>query len=104
MVEHEVSSGNVYADLGYEDAEEQRLKSQLVQRIDQEMRARGLTQTEAAKLMGLTQPKLSNLLKGRFRGVSRDKLTRCLIALGYRVTLRFEPQKEAAGGLEVEFA
>ena len=61
-------SGNVYADLGYPDADEMQVKARLVAQIAEIIRRRGLTQIEAAKLVGLTQPKVSAMLRGRFRG------------------------------------
>jgi len=106
MIEHERSSGNVFADLGIAQPEEHKLKAQIVQQISAEIRSRKLSQSAAAELMGVPQPKLSNILRGRFRGVSRDKLTDCLCALGYGVTIRFEhaPPPEKAGHVEIEFA
>ncbi len=69
-------SGNVYADLGYADAEGMFLKAQLVTKIADIIRKRGLTQERAARLLGLTQPKISGLLKGRFRGISERRMLR----------------------------
>src|SRR5699024_7218951 len=69
-VEIERSSGNVYADLGYPDADEMKIKAGLARAIARAIEDRGLTQTEAAKRMGLSQPKVSGLLRGRFRGIS----------------------------------
>lgn len=75
-------TGNVYRDLGYPDAAEMLVKAQLVYKISEIIRARGLTQIQAARLLGLTQPKLSGLLRGQFRGVSERRLIECLTSLG----------------------
>ena len=63
----EVGSGNIFADLGLPDAEEMLLKSQIVMELSRLIKQRKLTQTAAAKLIGIGQPDLSNLLRGRFR-------------------------------------
>ena len=67
----ERGSGNVFADLEYPDAEAHLLKAELVTRIDQIIRQRGLKQVEAAKLLGLSQPDVSRLLRGSFRELLR---------------------------------
>ena len=79
------SSGNVFADLGLPDAEVLQLKSLMVAKIYEEMEARGLTQVETAKIIGIRQPKLSALLKGNLDGFSIDRLVRCLNRLGQQV-------------------
>ena len=58
-VEVEVGTGNVYADLGYGDADEMLIKAQLVSKISEIIKSKGLTQTQAAELLGMPQPKLS---------------------------------------------
>ena len=78
----ERGSGNVFADLGRPDAETHLLKAQLVTRIDKIIRQRGLKQVEAAKLLGLSQPDVSRLLRGDFREYSMERLLRLLTALG----------------------
>ena len=62
-------SGNVFADLGRPDAEAHLLKAELVTRIDKIVRQRGFKQVEAAKLLGLSQPDVSRLLRGKLSGV-----------------------------------
>src|ERR1039457_5235369 len=74
----EQGSGNVYADLGYADSESMLVKAELAAKIAEIIRRRALTQTDAAKILGLTQPKVSALLKGRFRGISEHRLLECL--------------------------
>ena len=78
----ERGGGNVFADLGRPDAEAHLLKSELVTRIDKIIRQRGLRQVEAAKLLGLSQPDVSRLLRGNFREYSMERLLRLLTALG----------------------
>jgi predicted XRE-type DNA-binding protein len=98
-------STNVYADLGYADPEDMLVKAQIVTEIADIIRQRGLTQEKAAKLLGLTQPKLSNLLRGRFRGVSERRLLRCLTALGEDVEIVIRPApRRRPGRLTVSFA
>ena len=95
---------NVFADLGLPDAEELLVKAQLALQIARVLKERGLTQKEAAALIGLPQPKLSNLLRGRFRGVSEDKMMRCLAALGHDVTITVKPARKKRGRVEVAWA
>ena len=66
--------GNVYRDLGFPDADEMLVKAQLVAKISEMIRSQELTQAEAARIFGVTQPKLSDLLRGQFRGISERKL------------------------------
>jgi predicted XRE-type DNA-binding protein len=78
----EMSSGNVYADIGVPDAEEMLLKAQLASRIADMIQGKGLTQSQAAELLGIPQPKLSLMLRGQFRGISEAKMLECLARLG----------------------
>ena len=80
----ERGSGNVFADLGHPDADAHMLKAELVGRIDDILRQRGTTQTEAGRLLGLSQPDVSRLLRGAFCEYSLERLFRLLIALGHR--------------------
>ncbi len=86
-LERELSSGNVFADLGLPDAEEHLVKAGLVLKIGGTIRARGMTQAEAAGALGIDQPKVSALLRGRFRGYSVERLMRFLVALGHDVEI-----------------
>jgi predicted XRE-type DNA-binding protein len=83
----EQGSGNVFADLGYPDAEEHFAKSKLVLAIANALKARNMTQAEAAALMGLDQPKVSKLLRGHHRGYSSDRLLKILNLLGQNVII-----------------
>ena len=82
------SSGNVFADAGLPDADTQLVKAQLVSRIDHIIRERGLSQREAASILDVAHPDLSNLLRGRFRGCSVERLMRMLAAFDCDVSIR----------------
>ena len=82
-----LSSGNVFADLGIENPDDYLAKSELAARIQAAIEARGLTQREAGALLGLSQPKVSTLLKGCLDGFSTDRLFRFLTTLGSDVTI-----------------
>jgi len=102
MIEIQESSGNVYADLGYPDAERMLVKAQLASKIANLMKRRRLTQMQAAKLFGMPQPKVSAMLNGQFRGISEEKMMRCLIALGQNVQIVIKPARGGrAGALSV---
>jgi predicted XRE-type DNA-binding protein len=88
------SSGNVFADLGLKDPEELLAKAQLVQRIADILAERKLTQIQAAKILGIDQPKVSALLRGKFDGFSTDRLFRFLNALGRDVEIVIRPAKQ----------
>ena len=75
-------SENVYRDLGFPDAGEMLVKAQLVYKISEIIHSKGLTQMRAAKVLGLAQPNLAGILRGRFRAVSERKLIECLTRLG----------------------
>lgn len=80
-------SKNIFADLGYADAETHLLKAGLVTRIRDIISESKLTQTDAAKRMGLSQPDVSRLLRGQFRDVSVERLMRMLTKLGCDVDI-----------------
>ncbi len=88
-------SGNVFADLGLPDADELLIKAQLADQISDLIEERKLTQVEAAKLLGIDQPKVSALVRGRLSGFSTDRLFRFLNALGRDVEIRVVPNLQA---------
>jgi predicted XRE-type DNA-binding protein len=90
----EESSGNVFADLGLKNPEELLAKAQLVQRISDIISERKLTQARAAKLLGIDQPKVSALLRGKLEGFSTDRLFRFLNALGRDVEIVIRPARQ----------
>lgn len=99
-------ASNVYADLGYRNAEEMLIKAKLVHKISEIVRSKGLTQVETAKVLGLTQPKVSALLRGQFRGISERKLIDCLTSLrrDVEIVVKDTPRRRDGGKLTVLFA
>ncbi|MBI2911549.1 MAG: XRE family transcriptional regulator [Chloroflexi bacterium] len=95
------SSGNVFADLGLPDAEELDLKAELVYRISAILAERELTQAQAAEILGIGQPKVSTLLRGRLEGFSVERLLRFLTALGCDVEIAVKPKAAARGRMKV---
>ena len=89
----ERSSGNVFADLGYPNPEEALAKSRLTRVIADILKQRALTQKEAAKLLGVDQPKISRLIRGQFREFSLERLIQFLGALDRRVDIVVRPAK-----------
>lgn len=83
----EEGSGNPYADLGRPDAEEMQVKAELAHQIALIIKSRHLTQQKAAELLGMPQPKLSEMLRGKFRGISQAKMMECLNRLGRDVDI-----------------
>ena len=79
------SGGNVFADLGFDNSEEELLKAKLVREIRSALKLQGLTQAKAATLGGLKQPDVSAILSGRTGKYSLDRLVRFLDRLGYGV-------------------
>ena len=92
---HPEESMNVYEQLGFPDAEAMLVKAQLVTHIAEILRQRGWSQQQAAKVLGLTQPKLSKMLRGQFRGISEMKMMDCLLRLGRAVKIVVGPEIDA---------
>jgi predicted XRE-type DNA-binding protein len=88
------SSGNVYADLGYENPEEMLLKAHLVMRLSQAIKAKGLNQYQAAEVLGIDQPKISALVRGQFRGYSLERLFKFLNAFDLDVEVNVKSKPE----------
>jgi len=91
----QVSSGNVFADLGFHDAEERLLKVKLATRIAQLIEKKGWTQAQTAERTGLDQPKVSRLLRGQLSGFSADRLFAVLNRLGHSVEVRISARERA---------
>jgi predicted XRE-type DNA-binding protein len=89
------SSGNVFADLGFANPQEELLKAKLVREIRAIVKRRKLTQAKAADLMGVKQPDVSAIVTGRTGKFSLDRLVRCLNRLDYEVdvVVRHRPAK-----------
>ena len=101
----EQGSENVYADLGCADAGEMLIKARLAHEIDRIIKNRRLTQQRAAALLGMPQPKLSEMLRGKFRGISQAKLIDCLNRLGRDVDIVVrQAGSEAMGHTQVVVA
>ena len=102
----ERSSGNVFADLDYPNPEEALAKSRLTRFIADILKQRGLTQTQAAALLGIDQPKVSRLIRDQFREFSLERLIQLLGALDRQVDIIVRPAKgkRKRGYLNVEAA
>jgi predicted XRE-type DNA-binding protein len=89
------SSGNVFKDLGFpeDEAEHLRVRADLLIQIQKALKARGLKQAEAAKVLGVTQPRVSDLARGRIDLFSVDSLIDMLARLGIRVRLVVTPSR-----------
>ncbi|MCO5098102.1 MAG: helix-turn-helix domain-containing protein [Rhodocyclaceae bacterium] len=83
----EKGSNNVYADIGMPDTGEMLVKAHLAAKIGEIVKQRRLTQQQAAEILGMTQPKLSNMLRGQFRGISEARMLDCLNRLGRDVEI-----------------
>ena len=103
-VEVQRSSGNVFADLGLPDADKLKIKSGLVIEIRKAMRQQELTQQEAAKRMGITQPKVSDMMRGDFSNLSERKLMDCLNRLGYDIEITVRPASDLVGHVMLAIA
>jgi predicted XRE-type DNA-binding protein len=102
----EEGSGNVYADLGCRDSEKMLVKAQLAAKIAEILQRRALTQARATEILGLTQPKVFDLLKGRFRGISEHRLLECLTRLGrdVHIVIKPAPRSRSNGRLKLSVA
>jgi len=89
----EASSGNVFADLAVPDADEALAKAELARRICALLAERKLTQARAAAVLGIDQPKVSALVRGKLEGFSTDRLFRFLNALGQDVEIVVRPRR-----------
>ncbi|MBR8832657.1 MAG: XRE family transcriptional regulator [Stigonema ocellatum SAG 48.90 = DSM 106950] len=90
----DVSSGNVFADLGLSNPEERLLKAELVRKISEIITNLNLTQVQVAEIIGIDQPKVSLLIRGRLSGFSTDRLISYLNKLGSDVEITVKPKPE----------
>lgn len=106
MKKIEKGSGNVYADLGMANSDEMFVKAQLSAKIAEIIKLRKMTQIQAAEVLGIPQPKLSNMLRGQFRGISETKMLDCLTRLGRDVQIIVKTPSRARkiGLVSVRFA
>lgn len=96
-VQYRRGSTNVYADLGFRASGDMLLKAKLVTKIAELIAERDLTQSKAAAMLGIPQPKLSKMLRGQFRGFSERKLMDCLTRLGQDVDIVVRTTSRAKG-------
>jgi predicted XRE-type DNA-binding protein len=96
-----VGSDNIFADLSIAEPEAHLAKAELVGRIADVLAGRGLTQRQAAEILGVTQPNVSALLRGDFTGFSLERLFRLLILLGNDIAIVVEPKSREHGRLSV---
>ncbi len=87
MIKAQESTGNIFADIGLEDAEKMEVKARLAFKISEIITHSHMTQTQASKVLGMPQPKLSGMLRGQFRGISETKMLECLNRLGRDVQI-----------------
>jgi predicted XRE-type DNA-binding protein len=90
----EIGSGNIFADLGLPDAENHFLKAQIVSEIYRLASQRKLTQVQAGKLMGISQPEVSRMFKGHFREYSIERLMAFLTGFNRDVEIVVKPRKK----------
>ena len=92
------SSGNLFRDLGFADVESEslRIRSKLMGQLRLMIEERGLTQTEAGELMGVSQPRISDLVRGKIEKFSTDMLIEMLSRAGVKITLSVSEENEAA--------
>src|SRR3990167_4776305 len=88
------SSGNVFADLGFKNPEEMLAKANLAILICDTIKKRKLTQKKAAEAMGIDQPKVSAILRGRLSGFTIERLMRFLMALGIDIIIKATPHTQ----------
>jgi predicted XRE-type DNA-binding protein len=97
-------SGNVFADLGLANPDQELMKARLTLQIARIIRDRGLTQTEAAKILGIQQPHVSALARNRAGNFSVGRLMEFLTALGQDVEVVVKPTRKQQGAMSVVFA
>ncbi|MXN65461.1 XRE family transcriptional regulator [Stappia sp. GBMRC 2046] len=96
--EFTVGSGDVFADIGVELSAQDELKIGIASAIARIVHERGLTQMQAARLVGTDQAKMSAILRGSLKGFSIDRLVRILVELGADLDIRISETKDHARG------
>jgi predicted XRE-type DNA-binding protein len=100
-IEHEKSSGNVFADLGVSHPEQELLKTRLALQLYRIIKARQLTQTQAGEILGIKQPQVSLLMRNRSGNFSVERLMDFLTALGHDVEIRVKRTRKPHGEVSV---
>ena len=88
---------NVLLDLGFDDAEELSAKAVLAFKLNELIRQRGLSQTEAAAITGMTQPKVSQVRRYKLQNISLERLMQALVSLDQQVKIVVQPARRAHG-------
>jgi predicted XRE-type DNA-binding protein len=106
MIKIEKGSANIYEDLGFADASQMQVKATLAAKIGEIIKHRHLTQTQAAEILCMPQPKLSCMLRGQFRGISEAKMFDCMNRLGrdVQIVVRKPSRSRTTGHTRVVFA
>ena len=94
-------SGNVFADLGLPNPEQEMLKARLTLQIFKLVKERGLTQAQAGEVLGIKQPHVSALMRNRAGNFSVGRLIEFLTALGQDVQITVKPTRKARGEMEL---
>jgi predicted XRE-type DNA-binding protein len=95
------STGNVFADLGFAHPEQELLKARLTLQIYRTIKARKLTQVQAGEVLGIKQPHVSSLMRGRSGSFSVERLMDFLRALGHDIEISVTPSRSASGQMSV---
>jgi predicted XRE-type DNA-binding protein len=95
-MEVHASSGNIFADMGLPNAEERLAKAEVALRIEELIADRKLPQAQAAELMGLSQADMADMVRGRLKGHTLERLFQCLTALDQDVEIVIRPKQDAA--------
>lgn len=94
-------SGNVFADLGFPHPEQEELKARLTLQIYRTIRARKLTQVKAGEVLGITQPRVSSLMRGQSGNFSVERLMELLTALGHDIEISVRQTRKQHGEMSV---
>lgn len=92
-IKHKESSGNIFADINPDNSEEKQAKAELARQLAKIIKKRKLTQKQAAVILGIDQPKISALIRGRLHSFSLERLIRFLNILGQDVRIMICPTK-----------
>lgn len=105
MEDYTVSSGNIFKDMGFEDAEERFAKAKFAAIINKILKDRGLTQKEAAKILDINQPEVSSLMNGRLKEFSIDRLFSFLESLDQHIeiTITHKSKVKTDQGINVAY-
>ena len=99
--DHPQGTDNVLADLGFDDAKELSAKTTLAVKLNELIDKRGLSQTEAARITGMTQPKVSQVRRYKLQNISLERLMQALVSLDQHVEIVVRPAHDAHAGITV---